>query len=711
MGDPRRLVAGALHRRRRSRVRGADPPARRRRTSPVRRRVLDVGCGEGQLARRVAARRRRSVVGIDPTEAQIVEAAARGGGVTYARGAARSTCPSPPGSFDAVVICLTLEHLEPFEPAVDEVGRVLAPGGRFVCFLNHPLLQAPGSGWIDDHILEEQYWRVGPYLPDDVAIEEVAPGIRLPFMHRPLEPIHQRDGRLRAPGRAHGRAAPAAGLPGPGTRVRRGGDDPPTPRPARPQARVTRHGAAARGAVAPVGPEHRRPRRRRALARSSLRGDRPARRSTACCRSPTTRTRSSAPTPAARSRPSARWTQRGDLDPDLGYWAERFDPNGVAHPIALNYHIGDQWVNVTTLPMIYAAVPLYDARWPARRSCSSRCSARCLRALARALARRLADWTRRRRAGSRSGPSGSRRPSRSTRSTSGSTRIGLAAMLWGVVALLDVARRHGRRRSRRCERLCRLAHGDARRCGLRGRGDDAHRGARVRRGGLRRRRHRPARRPPTRRAPESLLAPPSGSRSRSVSTICSSGPCSGRGCARHAHREPSRTGPATPRTEPVTPLRTTVGLNHFGPPAVDWLLGALIVALVAYGMYVLLRAGGPRPARMGRVRGCGAALRPALRERARLRARDAGCIAAGGRGSRRGAGPPMVDAASAGRRRDRDRGASARVALPVPRRRQPAVGRPVHPVQRGAARRARCRRPRCLRPTRRSCRRWSPRCS
>jgi SAM-dependent methyltransferase len=88
--------------------------------------------------------------------------------------------------FDAAVACLVLEHVDPFEPAIDEVARVLAPGGIFVCFLNHPLLQTPGSGWVDDHILEEQYWRVGPYLPDDFSVEEVAPGIRLPFMHRPL---------------------------------------------------------------------------------------------------------------------------------------------------------------------------------------------------------------------------------------------------------------------------------------------------------------------------------------------------------------------------------------------------------------------------------------------------------------------------------------------------------------------------------------------
>ena len=41
---------------------------------------------------------------------------------------------------------------------------MLAPGGRFVFLLNHPLLQAPNSGWVIDHILDEQYWRVGPYL-------------------------------------------------------------------------------------------------------------------------------------------------------------------------------------------------------------------------------------------------------------------------------------------------------------------------------------------------------------------------------------------------------------------------------------------------------------------------------------------------------------------------------------------------------------------
>jgi SAM-dependent methyltransferase len=147
-------------------------------------RVLDLGCGEGQVARRIAALG-VEVVGIDPTAAQLTTARVRGGGPVYARAGAEAM-PLRAGSFDAVVSCLVFEHLDPFEPAVAETARVLAPGGRFVLFLNHPLLQAPGSGWVIDHILDEQYWRVGPYLPDDVAMEEVAPGVDLPFMHRAL---------------------------------------------------------------------------------------------------------------------------------------------------------------------------------------------------------------------------------------------------------------------------------------------------------------------------------------------------------------------------------------------------------------------------------------------------------------------------------------------------------------------------------------------
>ena len=82
--------------------------------------------------------------------------------------------------------CLVFEHIEALDEAIAEVGRVLAPGGRFLFLLNHPLLQTPGSGWIDDTILEEQYWRIGPYLVEDSTLEEVDKDVWIPFIHRPL---------------------------------------------------------------------------------------------------------------------------------------------------------------------------------------------------------------------------------------------------------------------------------------------------------------------------------------------------------------------------------------------------------------------------------------------------------------------------------------------------------------------------------------------
>jgi len=149
------------------------------------RRVLDVGTGEGQLARHLVVNGARVAVGIDPSHAQVAVARERAGGPCYARAAA-DDLPFPNATFDAVVACLVFEHIVAVDAAIAEVARVLEPGGTFLFLLNHPLLQVPGSGWIDDHILDEQYWRIGPYLVEDVSVEQIAPGVNLPFVHRPL---------------------------------------------------------------------------------------------------------------------------------------------------------------------------------------------------------------------------------------------------------------------------------------------------------------------------------------------------------------------------------------------------------------------------------------------------------------------------------------------------------------------------------------------
>jgi SAM-dependent methyltransferase len=150
-------------------------------------RVLDVGCGDGQVGRLAVRGGASRVVGVDPTWAQVTVAAERAGGPRYGRAGA-GALPFADGAFDAVVACLVFEHIRDVDAAVGEVARVLAPGGRFLFFLNHPLLQTPNSGWIDDQVLDppEQYWRIGPYLVEDETIEEVEKDVFIPFIHRPL---------------------------------------------------------------------------------------------------------------------------------------------------------------------------------------------------------------------------------------------------------------------------------------------------------------------------------------------------------------------------------------------------------------------------------------------------------------------------------------------------------------------------------------------
>ena len=75
-----------------------------------------------------------------------------------------------------------------FEESLREVSRVVKREGRFVIAMNHPLLQSPGSSWVEDWTTDppEKYWRVGSYLREETSEEYFGEGINIPFTHRPL---------------------------------------------------------------------------------------------------------------------------------------------------------------------------------------------------------------------------------------------------------------------------------------------------------------------------------------------------------------------------------------------------------------------------------------------------------------------------------------------------------------------------------------------
>jgi len=97
--------------------------------------VLEVGCGPGHYARRLAARfAGLLVVGIDSSEAQLERARAaalsRGlSGCHFEWGDARDL-PRPEASADAVIVSRLFTVLAQREQVMSEIHRVLRPGGR-----------------------------------------------------------------------------------------------------------------------------------------------------------------------------------------------------------------------------------------------------------------------------------------------------------------------------------------------------------------------------------------------------------------------------------------------------------------------------------------------------------------------------------------------------------------------------------------------------
>ncbi len=86
----------------------------------------------------------------------------------------------------------------------------------------------------------------------------------------------------------------------------------------------------------------------------------------------------------------------GGLNPDIGYWAEKWDPQGRLHPLYYTAHIGGKWVNATTLPALYLAYPLYELGGYRGALLVPMLGAMLAALAARALARRIAGgdgWT------------------------------------------------------------------------------------------------------------------------------------------------------------------------------------------------------------------------------------------------------------------------------------------------------------------------------
>jgi SAM-dependent methyltransferase len=101
-------------------------------------RVLDVGCGPGDLLRQMARRGGRSaLIGFDFSPGMATKAAASATGLpVHFLVADAQSIPFPDRSFDAVLARHMLYHVPDIDRALREAARVLRPGGHFLATTN-----------------------------------------------------------------------------------------------------------------------------------------------------------------------------------------------------------------------------------------------------------------------------------------------------------------------------------------------------------------------------------------------------------------------------------------------------------------------------------------------------------------------------------------------------------------------------------------------
>jgi ubiquinone/menaquinone biosynthesis C-methylase UbiE len=139
------------------------------------RRILDLGCGAGQLAHHLAVRGAAEVVGVDVSERMLAMARSEFAHprITYSQSAIEHIV-FPDARFELVVSVLALHYVDDYLGLMRRIAGWLTPGGTLVYSIEHPIYTgrvSSGEGWALDSTGRRTAWGVDRYA-DEGAREE-----------------------------------------------------------------------------------------------------------------------------------------------------------------------------------------------------------------------------------------------------------------------------------------------------------------------------------------------------------------------------------------------------------------------------------------------------------------------------------------------------------------------------------------------------------
>ena len=153
--------------------------------------ILDVGSGQGVLAPYVSERGAH-YTGVDASPRLVAAARRRHRGIgAFHVGDARRLAKVRDlraGAYDAAVLMLSIQVMDPLEPVIESLAWALTSRGRVVMLMTHPAFRQPRhSGWGFDEGRGLRYRRIDGYLTR-MAVPMKALGNARPTraFHRPI---------------------------------------------------------------------------------------------------------------------------------------------------------------------------------------------------------------------------------------------------------------------------------------------------------------------------------------------------------------------------------------------------------------------------------------------------------------------------------------------------------------------------------------------